>query len=73
MTWDLGKHKNSNFNAEIIVESMNIDKGESQEKRDNLKFSAVLGAISAKSSILMRPAGIEPMVMSKNTTGFLGF
>lgn len=38
-----------------------------------LKFSAVLGAISAKSSILMRPAGMVPMVMSKKTTGFLGF
>lgn len=37
------------------------------------KFSAVLGAISAKSSILMRPAGMLPMVMSKNTIGFLGF
>jgi hypothetical protein len=39
----------------------------------NLKFSAVLGAISAKSSILIRPAGIEPIVTSKNTIGFLGF
>lgn len=38
-----------------------------------LKFSAVLGAISAKSSILTRPAGMVPIVMSKKTTGFLGF
>ena len=29
--------------------------------------------MSAKSSILMRPAGMDPMVTSKNTTGFLGF
>lgn len=38
-----------------------------------LKFSAVLGAISAKSSILILPAGMLPMVTSKNTIGFLGF
>lgn len=38
-----------------------------------LKFSAVLGVISAKSSILTRPAGMVPIVMSKKTTGFLGF
>lgn len=37
------------------------------------KFSAVLGAMSAKSSILMRPAAMDPMVTSKNTTGFFGF
>lgn len=37
------------------------------------KFSAVLGAMSAKSSILIRPAGMDPMVTSKNTTGFFGF
>jgi hypothetical protein len=37
------------------------------------KFSAVLGTMSAKSSILMRPAGMDPMVTSKNTTGFFGF
>jgi hypothetical protein len=29
--------------------------------------------MSAKSSILMRPAGMDPMVTSKNTTGFFGF
>lgn len=40
---------------------------------DNLKFSAVLGATSAKSSILILPAGMVPMVTSKKTTGFLGF
>ena len=39
----------------------------------NLKFSAVLGAISAKSSILIRPAGMVPIVTSKKTIGFLGF
>ncbi|WVZ01898.1 hypothetical protein V8G54_022704 [Vigna mungo] len=38
-----------------------------------LKFSAVLGAMSAKSSILIRPAGMLPMVTSKKTIGFLGF
>nr|GMD71923.1 hypothetical protein Iba_chr12fCG3580 [Ipomoea batatas] len=37
-----------------------------------MKFSAVLGAMSAKSSILIRPAGMFPMVMSKKTTGFFG-
>lgn len=42
-------------------------------KAGYLKFSAVLGAMSAKSSILIRPAGMVPMVMSKNTMGFLGF
>lgn len=29
--------------------------------------------MSAKSSILMRPAGMVPIVTSKNTIGFLGF
>lgn len=29
--------------------------------------------MSAKSSILMRPAAMDPMVTSKNTTGFFGF
>jgi hypothetical protein len=29
--------------------------------------------ISAKSSILMRPAGMLPIVMSKKTIGFFGF
>lgn len=38
-----------------------------------LKFSAVLGAMSAKSSILIRPAGMPPIETSKKTTGFLGF
>jgi len=42
------------------------------EERD-LKFSAVLGAMSAKSSILILPAGMVPMVTSKKTMGFLGF
>jgi hypothetical protein len=31
------------------------------------KFSAVLGTISCRSSIMMRPAGLPPMVMSKYT------
>ena len=39
----------------------------------NLKFSAVFGTISAKSSILIRPAGKLPMVTSKKTIGFLAF
>ena len=45
-----------------------------REKRreEDLKFSAVLGAMSAKSSILIRPAGIPPIETSKKTTGFLG-
>lgn len=43
------------------------------EKEDDLKFSAVLGTISAKSSILILPAGMLPMVTSKKTIGFLGF
>ncbi|CAH0364764.1 unnamed protein product [Pelagomonas calceolata] len=34
------------------------------------KFSAVFGVSSEKSSILMRPLGTPPIVMSKNTTGF---
>ena len=38
-----------------------------------LKFSAVLGVMSAKSSILILPAGMDPMVTSKKTMGFLGF
>ena len=33
------------------------------------KFSAVLGVVSAKSSILMRPRGSPPRVMSKKTIG----
>ena len=36
----------------------------------HLKFSAVLGTVSAKSSIFMRPALCPPMDTSKNTTGF---
>jgi hypothetical protein len=39
----------------------------------NLKFSAVFGTMSAKSSILIRPAGKLPMVTSKKTIGFLAF
>lgn len=38
-----------------------------------LKFSQVLGQMSAKSSILIRPAGMPPMVTSKKTIGLLGF
>lgn len=62
----------------IQLESTNktLDTSIQQEVKKcqlNLKFSAVLGAISAKSSILILPAGMVPMVMSKNTTGFLGF
>lgn len=34
-----------------------------------LKFSAVFGTMSLKSSILMRPAGVSPMWISMNTTG----
>ena len=44
----------------------------SKRKWEDLKFSAVLGAMSAKSSILIRPAGIPPIETSKKTTGFLG-
>ena len=33
------------------------------------KFSAVLGTISSNNSILTRPAGVSPMLMSKKTTG----
>jgi hypothetical protein len=29
------------------------------------KFSAVLGTTSARNSMMMRPAGLPPMVMSK--------
>ena len=36
----------------------------------HLKFSAVRGTTSARSSISMRPLGEPPMVMSKKTTGF---
>lgn len=35
-----------------------------------LKFSAVLGQISANNSILIRPTSIPPIEISKNTTGF---
>lgn len=45
---------------------------EKKKGKKNLKFSAVLGTMSAKSSILMRPAGMDPMVTSKKTMGFLG-
>lgn len=50
--------------------------GESAERKvivaatAHLKFSAVLGTVSAKSSIFMRPALCPPMDTSKNTTGF---
>src|SRR5436309_2288611 len=37
------------------------------------EFSAVLGHVSANSSISIRPAAWPPMVMSKNTLGFFGF
>lgn len=36
----------------------------------HLKFSAVLGTISARSSISILPFGDPPIVTSKNTTGF---
>ena len=35
------------------------------------KFSAVFGTTSALSSMMMRPAGCPPIVMSKYTLGFL--
>lgn len=35
----------------------------------NLKFSAVLGQTSAKSSMRMRPLATPAMAMSKKTTG----
>ena len=50
--------------------------GESAERKvkvaatAHLKFSAVLGTVSAKSSIFMRPALCPPIDTSKNTTGF---
>ena len=50
--------------------------GESAERKvivaatAHLKFSAVLGTVSAKSSSFMRPALCPPMDTSKNTTGF---
>ena len=37
-----------------------------------LKFSAVLGTISLNSSILMRPADVSPILMSKKTMGRVG-
>ena len=36
----------------------------------HLKFSTVLGTVSAYSSNTILPAGAPPMVMSKNTFGF---
>lgn len=38
-----------------------------------LKFSAVLGTTSAKSSNLILPTSVLPMEMSKKTTGLLEF
>ena len=72
------KKKNQNFKFGLAVNKSN-NKKEREFLRDkerewqDLKFSAVLGAISAKSSILIRPAGMLPMVMSKKTIGFFGF
>ena len=37
-----------------------------------LKFSAVLGTTSAKSSNFIRPASVVPILTSKKTTGLLG-
>lgn len=37
-----------------------------------LKFSAVFGTTSEKSSIFIRPTSVLPMAMSKNTTGLEG-
>ena len=39
----------------------------------NRKFSAVLGTMSAKSSILMRPTACPAIEMSKKTMGLSGF
>lgn len=64
------KNTNPNLNIKISIETR---KKASNHPVHDLKFSAVLGTISAKSSILIRPAGMDPMVMSKKTIGFLGF
>lgn len=75
----LNKHKQAKSGTKRGRMSKELNKKARKRKRKTqseqqcLKFSAVLGAISAKSSILMRPAAMVPMVMSKKTTGFLGF
>lgn len=56
----------------VLIREVNSKDKKRGKEWQCLKFSAVLGAMSAKSSILIRPAGIVPMVMSKKTTGFLG-
>ena len=65
-------HQKNDISPAIFLKQCELLREIKKEKGD-LKFSAVLGAMSAKSSILILPAGIVPMVTSKKTMGFLGF